>query len=79
MQSWEKIGVFLAGIFLVSVFLWRGHPKPIKSIDEDELAETVLGDSAPNSSRPGPAYMSANWAPPMPLALFNPITSTYKT
>lgn len=70
--------LFLALCGVLAISLWAvGRPIPVLTKDQNDIDNTILGDSATDnhSGNDGPAYMGANWAWPMPLALWNPATT----
>lgn len=62
---------------LLAYIMWQMHvPIPVLTKSETDIDNTIIGDSATDDhSVGGPAYMSANWAWPMPLAFWNPVTT----
>lgn len=79
MQRADKIIIALVLTGLLAWVLWEhSATRPAisyKTVSEGDLDQTIIGDSADNSSADGPAYMGANWAPPMPLSLWNPAST----
>lgn len=74
--------LFMALCAVLGISLWVvGRPYPFLTKDENDIDNTIIGDSATDDQSgvkgegTGPAYMSANWSWPMPLALWNPNTS----
>lgn len=78
MQRTPIVILFLALCGLLAISLWlTGNPQPVLTKSEDDIDNTIIGDSATdNHDSDGPAYMAANWSFPMPLALWNPTAGT---
>jgi len=75
--------LFLALCAVLAISIWVvGRPYPFLTKDENDIDNTIIGDSGDASNQSGiaeqasgPAYMSANWSWPMPLAMWNPNSS----
>lgn len=78
MHRAEKIGIALALTAFVAYLLYcrAMRPVPVKTLSDTDVGDLIVGDSATDIGNDGPAYMGANWAWPMPLAFWNPVSST---
>lgn len=68
--------IFLVLGILMGCVLWRmNRALPVFSKTPEQVDNTIIGDSATDNANDGPAYMGANWAWPMPLAFWNPVST----
>lgn len=77
MHRAEKIGLFLVFTAFVAYLIYcrAGQALPVYTLSEADVGDLIIGDSSTDTGNDGPAYMGANWAWPMPLAMWNPVSS----
>lgn len=76
MNKTPTVLMFVALAIVLGVCIWEMQSEAVMTKNGDDIDNTIIGDSATdNHSTPAPAYMNSNWAWPMPLSLWNPVST----